>query len=377
MIRGSGRRPGCSARSRLRCFRTLGTAAAEFECRSCRREGLARDVVVLHGAAALIKLVPVPIEWLFRRDRPDRRTRCCCEVRVRHDGDVDREYGSSGRRWAAGVFAALAAVAMAVLLSSQLSLMSVLDAERADDAARTVAESRFTGELIEQTVRSAVAPVLDDSTATFVATATSNDQRVREVVRISLVSAHHQVVDPSADDPSGAVTDDSVRNAISDALLAAGAEAGVDVTTVTDRVEAPGVVPDQLPAFGLRPLAETARASAAIVVVVAALLAVAIHPRPGRALAGLGWKFGIVLGAWFVALLVIGWVIGMIAETLFGELLDAVWSDAVPAMLLLCGAGLLLCLALWFGGIALDGLVTRRPRYEPAPAPAPSDPYWS
>jgi hypothetical protein len=45
--------------------------------------------------------------------------------------------------------------------------------------------------------------------------------------------------------------------------------------------------------------------------------------------------------------------------------------------LLLCGAGLLLCLALWFGGIALDGLVTRRPRYEPAPAPAPSDPYWS
>jgi hypothetical protein len=287
---------------------------------------------------------------------------------------MEREYGSSGRRWAAGVFAALAAVAMAVLVSSQLSLMSILNADRADDAARTVAESRFTADLIERTVRSAVAPVLDESSATFIATATSRDQRVREVVRVSLVSAHHQVVDPSSQDPPGAVTDASVRTAINEAIVEAGNVAGVDVTGAIERTDAPTVVPDRLPEFGLKPLAENARAIAAIVVVVAALAAVAIHPSPGRAVAGLGWKFGIVFGGWFVALLVIGWVIGMIAETLFGELLHAVWSDAVPAMLLLCGAGLLLCAGMWFGGVALDGLVTRRTRYAGAPA---EQSYWS
>src|SRR5829696_7281540 len=160
-------------------------------------------------------------------------------------------------------------------------VLSLLDAERADDAARTVADSRFTGELIDRTVRSAVAPVLDESTATFVATATSRDQRVREVVRISLLSAHHQVVDPSSEDPPGAVADESVRTAINEAIVEAGAVAGVDVTAAIERTDAPTVVPDRLPEFGLRPLAENTRAIAAIVLVVAVLAAVVIHPRPG------------------------------------------------------------------------------------------------
>jgi hypothetical protein len=287
---------------------------------------------------------------------------------VRHDGGVDGGRESTGRRWVAALFAVLAAAAMAVLVSSQLSLMSVLDAERADDAARDVAESRFTGELIEQAVRSAVAPVLDDSTATLVATATSEDQHVRDIVRVSLVSAHHQVVDPDSAPPDDAVTDGSVRTAIADALVAAGVRAGVDVRSVADQVAAPSVVPDRLPEFGLRPFAENTRTIAAIAAIVAGIAAVVIHPRPGRGLAGLGWKFGIVFGVWFITLLVIGWVIDSIDETLFGELMQTVWSDAVPAMLLLCGAGLLLCAGLWFGGVALDGFVTRRPRYTTRPA---------
>jgi hypothetical protein len=281
---------------------------------------------------------------------------------------MDGGRGSSGRRWVAALFAVVAAAAMAVLVSSQLSLMSVLDADRADDAARDVAASRFTGELIEQAVRSAVAPVLDDSTAALVATTTSEDQNVRDIVRIALLSAHHQVVDPDSAPPDDAVTDDSVRTALADALVAAGVRAGVDVRGVADQVAAPNVLPDRVPKFGLRPLAENARTIAAIIAVVSGIAAVVIHPRPGRGLAGLGWKLAIVFGVWFVSLLVIGWVIDSISETLFGELMQSVWSDAAPAMLLLCGAGLLLCAGAWFGGVALDGLMTRRPHAATGPA---------
>ena len=284
--------------------------------------------------------------------------------------------GSAGRRWVAATFAAVAALAMASLVSSQLSLMSVLDDERADDAATKVAASRFTGDLLERTVRSAVSPVLDESSATFVAVSTSQDQRVRDVIRTSLISAHHQVVDPDSDPPAGAAGDASVRSAITDAVTQAGAQAGVDVSSVTDQIDAPTIVPDRVPTIGLRPLAENVRLVAAIVVLVASLCAIAFHPRPGRGLAGLGWKFAVVFGTWFVALLVVGWVISSIAETLFGELLDSIWSDAVPAMLLLCGAGLLLSAGVWFGGVALDGLTSRRPP-PPQPAPAPDQTYWA
>jgi hypothetical protein len=257
---------------------------------------------------------------------------------------------------------------MAVLVSSQLAAMSVLDAERADAAAREVAESNFTAELLESAVYGAVAPVAGESTATIVAATTSQDPRVREMIRGSLVLAHQQVVDPDAATTTLVVTgpDTSVRTAVADAVIEAGIAAGVDLTGIAEQVEAPSVLPDRLPEVGLRPMAETTRTIAAIVVLVASVLTVVVHPRPGRGLAGVGWKFGIVFGGWFVALVVVGWVIDSIASTLFGELLQAVWSDAVPAMLLLCGAGLLLCAALWFGGIALDGLTRPATRYPPS-----------
>jgi hypothetical protein len=269
--------------------------------------------------------------------------------------------------------AALAAVAMATLVSSQLALMSVLDAERAEDAAATVAQSRFTGDLIERTVRGAVDPVLDESSATFVAVSTSQDPRVRELVRTSLVTAHQQVVDPDAS-PVDASSDATVRTAIVEAVTEAGAQTGVDVSTVTGALEAPSVLPEEVPSFGLRPFAENVRLLAALVVLLASLAVLAFHPRPGRGVAGLGWKFGIVFGAWFAALLVVGWIVGAVAETLFGELLDSIWSDAVPAMLLLCGAGLLLSVGLWFGGVALDGLTARRG--VPAPPAHAADGTW-
>ncbi len=34
-----------------------------------------------------------------------------------------------------------------------------------------------------------------------------------------------------------------------------------------------------------------------------------------------------------------GWIIGLVANTLFGEMLQTVWNDAIPSMLLLVGAG--------------------------------------
>jgi len=47
-------------------------------------------------------------------------------------------------------------------------------------------------------------------------------------------------------------------------------------------------------------------------------------------------------------------------------MVDAVWADAVPSMLLLVGAGSVIGLALVFGGLALDGYHSQ---HHPNPPP--------
>jgi hypothetical protein len=55
---------------------------------------------------------------------------------------------------------------------------------------------------------------------------------------------------------------------------------------------------------------------------------------------------------------------------LFGEMLDTVWSDAVPSMLLLVGAGVVIGVGLVVAGIALDGFGRAQRRREAGPPPA-------
>jgi hypothetical protein len=264
-----------------------------------------------------------------------------------------------------GLLAVLFSIAAAVLLASQLSLMSVLDTGRAERAARDISESAFTAQLIEQTVERAIAPVVDQQIAAQVATATSTDPRVREVVRTSLVGAHRQVVDSEPTSPASGTRDQQVQTVIDDALANASAQSGVDLSGVSIQVEQTQVVPDDLPQIGLRVIAERARAIAGVLAIVFGLIAVTVHPRPGRALAGLGWKLVIVCGAWVVALLVVGWVIDRIDETLFGEMLGSIWSNAVPSMLLLVVAGVVIGVGTWLGGLALDGLSAQRSERQP------------
>ena len=67
-----------------------------------------------------------------------------------------------------------------------------------------------------------------------------------------------------------------------------------------------------------------------------------------------------VCGAWLAGLLLTGWIIGLVANTLFGEVLQTVWNDAVPSMLLLVGAGAVIGAGIVFAGIAADGWARER-----------------
>lgn len=253
-------------------------------------------------------------------------------------------------------------------LVAQLAMMSILDTQRAETAAHDVASSRFTTGLIDDTVRSAVSPVLDRELTDQVVAVATSEPRVRDVVARSLIDAHRQLVDPSAQPLSGSVDSSTaagseVDAAIESVLAEAGRRAGVDLTGVADQVRTPGVSPERLPGLALRPVAETARLTAAALALATAILTIAIHPRRGRAVSGLGWKAAAVCLTWFLGMLVAGWMIGRVADTLFGELLSSLWADASPAMVTLLLAGALLGGGAWLGGIALDGLV--RPAVDP------------
>lgn len=272
----------------------------------------------------------------------------------------------------AGFCAATFALSLVALVAAQLALMSVLDSDRAEHAAEQIAASRFTAELIEGTVTNAIAPTVGDDIARQAADAASDDQRVVDVVAGVLVAAHRQVVEPDApsETPNGNLL---VGSAIVTSLLNEAAAAGVDPmslglgelstdgetvldpTDIARGMELPEVVPDDLPRLGLLEVAQTTRTIALVSLVVFAIAAVLIHPRPGRSTRDLGITVAIVTGGWLVALLVVGWVIDLVSNTLFGEMIDAVWSDAVPSMLLLVIAGVVIGAGVVLGGLALDG----------------------
>ena len=283
--------------------------------------------------------------------------------------------GSGAQLAVAGACVALFTIALAALVSSQLSLMSVLDPVRAEVAADQIATSRFTADVIDQTVERAVAPIAGAEIAAQLATATSTDPNVTAVISSSLVAAHRTIVDPDA----GPTADGNVavRTAIARSVLdtatAAGldpAAAGIDAAAldvldfeaVAEQAGLPSVVPTSVPALGLDQVARTTRIVAAIALFVFAFGAVVVHPRPGRCLRRLGVAALAVCGAWLIGLLVTGWIIGLVANTLFGEMLQTVWNDAVPSMLLLVGAGAVIGTGVIFAGIAADGWAQERAR---------------
>ena len=281
--------------------------------------------------------------------------------------------GSTAQLAIAGFCVAMFAIALGTLVSSQLSLMSVLDPVKAERAADQIATSRFTAEVIEQTVERAVTPIAGEEVASQLATATSTDPQVTDVISAALMGAHQAIVDPNAGSvPDGNV---AVRTAIAQSMLdtatAAGfdpAAIGIDVTdldalqldAVAEQAGLPSVVPTNVPSLGLEQVAETTRIIAVIALFVFGLVAVFAHPRPGRGLRRLGVAALVICAAWLLGLLVTGWTIGLVADTLFGEMLQTVWNDAVPSMLLLVGAGAVIGAGVVFAGLATDGWARER-----------------
>ena len=275
----------------------------------------------------------------------------------------------------AGFCLTVSTIALGALVSSQLSLMSLLDDARAERAAEQIATSRFTADVIEQTVERAVTPIAGADIAAQLAIATSADPQVTGVISSSLIAAHRQVVDAD----SGPVPDGNaaVRTAIArsalDAATAAGfdpAAVGIDATDLDAlRLEAaaeqtglPSIVPADVPNLGLRKVAEATRVISGLALVAFGAVAVLAHPRTGRGMRRLGIAGMVVCGVWLVGLLVTGWIIDLVANTLFGEMLQTVWNDAVPSMLLLVGAGAVIGAGVVFAGLALDGWTRERAR---------------
>lgn len=264
-------------------------------------------------------------------------------------------------------------IALVAVVTSQLALMSVLDSSRAQRAADQIARSRFTSGVIEQTVERSVTPLTGPDVATQLGVATSSDARVTSVVSSSLMAAHRQIV---AADPGPAVDGNvEVREAIAqsviDSATAAGfdpAAFGLDVTTIDAGAITNGsgsggqvsVVPTNVPTLGLKVVAERTRVIALLAMLVLGIVAFIAHPRPGRGLRRLGFSTTIVCATWLVGMLVAGWIIGLVANTLFGEMLQDVWNDAVPSMLLFVGAGALIGLGVVVLGIAVDGYTNQR-----------------
>lgn len=264
-------------------------------------------------------------------------------------------------------------IALAALVSSQLALMSILDTTRAQRAADQIARSRFTSEVIEQAIERSFTPLTGPDVARQLAVATSSDPQVSDVVSSSLMGAHRQIVDA---DPGPAVDGNvQVRRAVARSVLDSATSVGLDPAAFGLDVaaidafpfgdesaagEQLSVVPTDVPTLGLHVIAERTRIVAALAMFVLGSVALIAHPLPGRGLRRLGASIAVVCGVWLVGMLVAGWVIDLIANTLFGEMLQDVWRDATPSMLLLVGAGLLIGLGVAVSGIALDGYTRQR-----------------
>jgi hypothetical protein len=283
-------------------------------------------------------------------------------------GAVTATRGSSAQLALAGFCTAMFTIALAALVSAQLSSMSVLDPVRAQRAAEQIATSRFTADVIEQTVERAVSPVAGTELATQLATATANDPRVTDVIASALLDAHAIVVDPDATTTRDGNA--AVRTAIAESVLDEARAAGIDpaafgidvaaldpdqLATVAEQAGLPSVVPEDVPNLGLQRVADVTLVIAAIAMVVFGLVAILAHPRSGHGLRRLGVAAMIVCGAWLVGLVVTGWIIDLVSGTLFGEMLQTVWKDAVPSMLLLVGAGVVIGAGVVVGGVAYDG----------------------
>lgn len=275
------------------------------------------------------------------------------------------------RRRLAFVASAVFAASFAAMLSAQIALMSVLDTGRASAVAAEVADSAFVTGLIDDAVRNAVTPLTGPELAAEVAAASSADRRVRGVVTDALVAAHRQVVDPSAPAGTTGADVDAVVASVVDDLSEL---VGVDLSPVAPQVTIPDARPERVPDIGLRSVAEISRAIAATLAVLAAVICIAVHPRPLRGVSSVGGRIAWVCGVWAVGLLVVGWLIGRVADTLFGELLDAIWSSAAPAVIALVAGGLLLGVGVWIGGRALDGLIDAGRSGPPPPRRSPGRP---
>jgi hypothetical protein len=250
-------------------------------------------------------------------------------------------------------------VALAVLIGAQLALMSILDVDRAEEAARSVAESEFAADLVGDVVLDAVAPLAGQELGTQLAQQASDDPRVATVLRRGLLDAHRAIVEPDAVVSTGSP---EVQQVLDQVLAEAEAQAGVDLDGLQQRLDVPEIDPRYVPDAGAKPIAENVRDVAALVALVAAAVVLVVNPRRGRALAGLGFRAAIVCGAWGVALLLIGWVIGSTADTLYGELVAALWDASWPSMLLLVGAGVVLGVGFGVGGLSIDALTRPEPR---------------
>ena len=276
--------------------------------------------------------------------------------------------GSSAQLALAGFCTAMFAIALAALVSAQLASMSLLDPARAERAAEQIATSRFTADVIEQTVERAVSPVAGPELASQLATATASDPRVTDVIASALVDAHAIVVDPDTNTTGDGNA--SVRTAIAESVLDQATAAGIDpaafgidvdaidpdrLADVADQAGLPSVVPENVPNLGLQRVADVTRVIAAIALGVFGLVAVLAHPRSGRGIRRLGVATVVVCGAWLIGLMVTGWIIDLVSGTLFGEMLQTVWNDAVPSMLLLVGAGVIIGAGVVVAGMAYDG----------------------
>ncbi len=278
----------------------------------------------------------------------------------------------------AALCVAVFTIALLAVVGSQLALMSVLDATRAEIAADQIATSRFTADVIEQTVQRAVSPIAGDEIAAQLATATSADPRVTAVVSTSLMNAHRQIVDGDIVAADGnVVIRSTIAQSMIDSATAAGfdpAAFGIDISdasalpldAVAEQQGLASLVPTDVPSLGLRPIAETTRVIAAMAMVVFGAVAVLAYRRSGRGLQRVGVTIAVVCGVWLLGLLLAGWILGLVADTLFGEMLHTVWDDAVASMLLLVGAGLVLGLGVAIAGVAWDGWSRERQRHQEA-----------
>jgi hypothetical protein len=204
-----------------------------------------------------------------------------------------------------GFCVAMFTIALGALVSSQLSLMSVLDPARAQRAADQIATSRFTADVIEQTVERAVTPIAGNDIAARLAAVTSTDPQVTGVVSSSLIGAHRQIVDPDA--PSAPDGNVAVRRAIAQSVLDSASAAGFDpvaagidpndldalqLDAAAEQAGLPSVVPSNVPQLGLRQVAETTRVIAAVVLLVFGVVAVLAHPSIGSRAATAGRRHG-------------------------------------------------------------------------------------